>query len=399
MGDTPAIGADAASPVESGPKTRHDVPSRSTGRSSTRPESIRRPLVLLATVGLLVATLAVAFTVASGVPSSGLTAGVAAMSGWSTTPLNLLNGVTHVSPSLVKNGHTARGDATTGHLQNTSEPRLLKGAHTSEFWSTGQPVMLLAPWSTAGYNSGTLLFSEPAETAVHIHLVAVYEDTSANDVVADGVAAYFFVDPTHVGNWSMPFVGLGPEVNSTNQHIDSEGNQIFPYSYSPYVIVQWDPANGYSAGFNVYLVHPEPSGKVTYLSIQAAGQLGTTNYEYPAVGEEFDFNASYSTSTNVVTASVAVPSVPNASFSLKFSLGQFGFTPSFSPSASYYFGIAGNSGWSDSGAVGASWGALRLSASGSTPSTAAGITPAGSILEYGTPIASPRDALRLGWTR
>ena len=357
------------------------------------------PLVVLVAAGMIVAVFAVSVTMVSAAPAARLAPGVADGSNWSTTPLDLLGGVAHVSPSLVKNGHTAPGTSTTGHAQNTSEPRLLKGAHTSEFWSTGQPVMLLAPWSQAGFNSGTLLFSEPAATVVNIHLVAVYEDSSSSDVVGDGVAAYFFVDPTHAGNWSMPFVGLGPEVNSTNQHIDSEGNQIFPYSHSAYVIVQWDPANGYSAGFNVYLVHPEPNGKVTYLGIQAAGQLGSTNYDFPQAGQLFDFNASYSTATNAVTARVAVPSDPNATFSLKFSLNRFGFTPSFNTSASYYFGIAGNSGWSSSGSSSASWGALRLSATGSSPTGGVARSATGATLEYPTPIARARNAAGPGLIR
>jgi hypothetical protein len=365
MGDLAPVGANVRNSVEVGPEPRHPARRRGFHRLRERSGSIGHPVVLLVTAGLVVAVLAYSSTITSNAPVTTLATEVAGSSGWSTTPLNLLGGVTHVSPSLFRNGHTAPGSLTTGHAQNKSEPRLLKGAHTSEFWSTGQPVMLLAPWSQAGFNSGTLLFAEPAATSVTIHLVAAYEDSSPSVVVGDGVAAYFFVDPTHVGNWSMPFVGLGPEVNGTNQHIKSEGNQIFPYSYSPYVIVQWDPANAYSAGFNVYLVHPEPNGKVTYLSIQAAGQLGSTNYEFPQAGQLFDFNASYSTVTNDVTAHVSIPSNPNATISLKFSLNLFGFTPSFNSSASYYFGVAGNSGWSSSGASSASWGALKLSASGS----------------------------------
>ncbi len=315
--------------------------------------------------GVLIVTAVEAMEVAPSAPIWGLT-NDSASSSWTLTELNLLNGKTLMSKEAVLNGHTASWEYNSEtHTQNRSEPKLLKGSATSRFWSTGQPVLLMAPYSTAGFNGGTFLFPTPSTATVNIHLVAAYEQTTPSAVLGDGVSAYLFLDPTHVGNWSMPFSGMGPEVNSTNYHIDSEGNQIFPYSYTPYVIVQWDPANGYSPGFNVYLVHPEPSGAVTYLSLQSAGQLGTGSGDYPAPGDLFDFNVSYSTLSNKVQATIADPANPSVAFSLSFSLNQFGFVPAWNSTTQFYFGVGENAGYNTAGS-GTSWGALKVTASGTT---------------------------------
>ncbi len=333
----------------------------------TTPSRTRRTGIAL-TAGLAIAvTLALVATWTAGslvgaTPSAAASPSNAlASSDWSTTPLNLLGGASHVSKSLVENGHQYSGRTTGLHKQDRSYPQLLTGSSSSPYWTGKQPVMLLGPYSDTDGTEGLLLFSTASAATVELRTVAAYELGPSGSVLSDGLTAYFFLDPTHVGNWSTPFTALGPYLNSSSTHIKSEGVQMFPYSTSPYVVVQWDPANGYSAGFNVYVVHPEPSGKVTALSVQADGQLGSTDYVYPGPGSLIDFNVSYSATSNSVKADVRDPSDSAVMFNLSFSLNRFGFVPNYSPTVKYYVGFAGDGG---GGTYAASWGVYKITATG-----------------------------------
>jgi hypothetical protein len=260
-----------------------------------------------------------------------------------TTELNLLGGNMFVSHSLVYEGVIRR--------TNGSFPRLLTGSATSKFWSLVQPVMLMAPQDLspegppADWDSGMLLASTESGRTMTVSAVGA----ASPCISGDGFEAYFFLSPPSVGNWRTPHFATYP--GTVRALLSYQGTVIFPYSTSPYVVLQWDPAwsspgctSSFAAGpdFNLYMITPKADGHIWVKNIDSVGPLGTSSVPLPAADDFLTFNSTYSTSTDKLVAEVRDQANPAVYYDLSVQLDHYGFRPSYSIGSNYYFGFGGS---------------------------------------------------------
>ena len=241
-------------------------------------------------------------TVASGrvIPEAGGEASAAA-SPRVSPELDLLDGNQFVATNLSYWGYY---DTT-----NTSFPSLLTGAATGLFWNSADPVLLMAPRVayTYGHASGLAMF--PGGTGGEWTVTAI--GTTYPSYTADGISAYFGIDPVNTSSWSPYYWGSNPG-SGQELRLSCSGSLVFPYSRTPYLVVQWDPAwvvgncgVGSQGEWNLYLVDPAgSSGSVDSQAIIAEGPFGSTSDVTGRPGDQFDLSVTYSVATDEVNGSL-----------------------------------------------------------------------------------------------
>jgi hypothetical protein len=252
--------------------------------------------------------------------------------------LDLKNGSATVSGSLVYDG-----------FENTTDrafPTLLTGASKSQFWLLNQSVMEMAPVLRAGSDTGTLLFPAVGGENPTVQMVGA----EGPRLSGDGLEGYLMLSPVRVGNWSTPYYATDP-TNANGTFLNCQGSVLFPYSTTPYIAVQWEPAWSIApcgvhpgrSDFNLYLVNPQPNGTVNRSDIQALGRVGMSSEVPIAANDLLDFTVSFNLTTGILAADLTDEQDPSVSYTLNERLATFGFTPVYAPNATYYFG-AGASG-------------------------------------------------------
>jgi hypothetical protein len=231
-------------------------------------------------------------------------------------------------------------------------PTLLTGSGTQVFWGTGQSILELAAPLTGGHDAGVALFNSTATSQDSINLVGAASDTYES---GDGLEAYMFLSPTNLANWSIPYFATDPE-GSNGTITSPEGSVIFPYSNTPYIVVQWDPAYGDSNDVHLYLVSPAASGAVSRSTIQVQN-VGSGSGTATS-GNFVGLNLSYNIESDNLTGAVSdyETGAPLTTFGLN--LSSVAFNPHYSPGQTYITG-AGGSGNSPNG-----WGLLYMSTTG-----------------------------------
>jgi hypothetical protein len=95
------------------------------------------------------------------------------------------------------------------------------------------------------------------------------------DYPADGYTVMMFVTPVH--NWVNGSTYYTSELRNVGMKSPAPGNSgeiLYPYSSTPYIVVQWEPywyASRYywnTGEFNVWVVYPSPNGTVTENNIK-----------------------------------------------------------------------------------------------------------------------------------
>jgi hypothetical protein len=108
-------------------------------------------------------------------------------------------------------------------------------------------------------------------------LVGTYTEGNSNlgiyglpDYPADGYTVIMFVKPVH--NWvngSTYYTSELENVGMKSWPKRNSGEIFYPYSSTPYIVVQWEPywyaaSDSWTTGeFNVWVVYPSPNGTVT----------------------------------------------------------------------------------------------------------------------------------------
>jgi len=264
--------------------------------------------------------------------------------------LNLLNGSTYVSRSLVETGYYAGAT-------NRSLPSLLTGNATSAFWNSSASALLMAP-RTAPYSSSVFLYSATPGNLVSVQSIGAGSPSISS---GDGFEEYLFVTPVSTTSWNFPYyAGFAGGING------GEGQLLFPNSITPYIVLQWDPFDGNGSSFNLYLVTPSAGGNVSSANIRGMGPLGSPPGTVPDGGDYLVFDTSYSVRNNTLSAQLADENKSAVDYSLSTNLSQDGFSPTYNGSDRYYFGAGGSAG----GFAQSSWGLLYNALSSSPVSNA-----------------------------
>ncbi|HYA54134.1 MAG TPA: hypothetical protein VEG42_00850, partial [Thermoplasmata archaeon] len=171
----------------------------------------------------------------------------------------------------------------------------------------------------------------------------------------DGLEAYLFMSPEHATSWSTPYYATDPD-GANGTFWSPQGAVLFPYSATPYVVVQWDPAYGSVNSVTLYVVTPGVDGVVTRGSIDATA-IGSGLVESPVATSFIALNVTYDATHNYLQGTVVEESTGLDVVSFNASLQKLGFQPTYSVGSAYYFG-AGGSGNGQNG-----WGLLYLSLS------------------------------------
>jgi hypothetical protein len=274
--------------------------------------------------------------------------------------LDLLGGSSYVATGFVYNGFS--------NQTNTTYPVLLNRSTASAFWPSNQSVLLLAPHLTTGHDAGMFLFPGTTNLTETISAVGAMSPHRSGD----GFEAYFGVTPASTASWNSQYFATYPEWTQGNT-APCQGSVIFPYSSTPYVVVQWEAAyyyggcNGaspygkyYSGDFNVYLV---ASGTVTKAQIGTLPGLGGLSTQGISGRDYLNFRASYSEITSTVEASVVDLNNSAVLEQATLNLSGQGFSLGETPGSSTYYGLGG------SGNGGAGWALLNatLTLGGSFP--------------------------------
>jgi len=273
--------------------------------------------------------------------------GDAGLASQGAVELNLLHGNDFVNSSLTYSG--------VYNTTNSSFPALLTGANASQFWPTGQPVLLMAPIVSYiyGHDGGLVLF--PGGSLGNWTINAV--GTSYPEFNGDRISAYFMVTPTNNSSWNPDYFATNPPVPNYSP-LACGGTVIFPYSATPYVVLQWDPSWTVSgcgqmddSDFALYLVTPSSNGAVTSADIQWLGPFGSTSGRAGLVspGDEFNLSATYWSANDTVSAYVVDQNFSTVSYSVRENLTQWGFDPAAGSTPGTVLGIgegaSSNTGW------------------------------------------------------
>jgi len=265
------------------------------------------------------------------------------------TEVDLFGGSDYVSPAMLHYSFYLGYFDGYHDSTNTSYPTALIGAAASEFWTRDQSVFLLAPSeplapgppgvNESGHNAGAALFPASAGQLMTISAQGVFSP----QLSGDGFEAYFMVTPESTSNWNTQYFATSPEDWPT-MTTQCGGSVIFPYSSTPYVVVQWDPhcrgggcqnpltptsgcLGPLGGDFNVYLVGPSCTGPGCISTIPGVGAVGLW-LSSPASGDVLNVTATYSRQTNILQAQVIDPNVATVDDGLSLNLSSYGFTPS-----------------------------------------------------------------------
>lgn len=247
----------------------------------------------------------------------------------STTSVVNLLGQNYVSTALVYDGFSNGG--------NSSFPTLLAGNQTTRFWSSSQSVLELAP---AGHvhSAGAAIFPAVVSTSEMLQMVGAASSTYSS---GDGLEAYLFMTPVHPTSGSMPYYATDPEgLNGTFE--TPQGSVIFPYSTTPYIVVQWDPAFGDENTAYIYLVSPLSDGTVSPATI-ATVQARLTPSTPPSDASYISLNVSYNLTSRFLSFVISDHLTGVWMVVSDFDLGSVGFLPAYSTGSRSYFGVGGSS--------------------------------------------------------
>ena len=209
----------------------------------------------------------------------------------------------------------------------------------------GIPYLELTPATTSSSGAMYWCGTYTSGSSVTVTLYGTY--ISYYSLIGDGFYVYLFLQPSGWGissqyNWSIPFTTKNNfQVVYTEGYLYG-GVLIFPYSNTPYIVVQWDPyytnRNNLPGDWNVFVVtSATPSGASGYWWA-GEGVGGFT----PREDDTIIVSVTYNPSTNTISGTAEDLSTGQVS---SFSLSLNGF---FTPPASghYAFGIgAATGGW------------------------------------------------------
>ncbi len=274
-----------------------------------------------------------------------------------TTVLNLLGGATTNASGQIYTGYLGKTDKNFPEIETGST------AMPEDAWENFSHVLELAPPVFCGcgnwHAAGLTLFSTQPGTSATLFSNITLADYPAYGWTADGVEAYLFVSPVLRSNGTFAYFATS---NGNTTLTTKEGAVIFPYSSSPYVVVQWDPGyetNGTSAvgEYNLYMVQPGTGGVVTSSDITAKSDLGNGTGFDPLSGNVIEFAASYSAPTTVLSVHLIDDDNPTLVTNLSVNLSKtYSFSPSYSQTGTYDLGLGGSAN------NGVGWGALSISA-------------------------------------
>lgn len=254
----------------------------------------------------------------------------------SSTLVNLVN-QDYVSTSLTYQGDL-NGQA------NSTFPVVLQSSASAAFWTTGNPVMVLAPSLTYLHDDGIALFPEDsAGPSVGVQSIVTYN--AGPPGWSDGPSAYFFVSPPTSTSFAVPYFASSSELG--NKFVAWQGDLIFPFSSTPYFVVSWEPAwarSGSTVGeFNIFAVQPSPNGSVAYSNITPVGGVGVSGSITTAAYDPIAFDSYYNAQSNTLSAYVQDLADSSANFSVSYDLSDLGFSPpTLSEGSTYDFAVGGS---------------------------------------------------------
>jgi hypothetical protein len=261
--------------------------------------------------------------------------------------LDLLNGWQYFGAP-----HIYQGD---NNGASTSQWPVYYGPNNaSQYWKSttiNQPVLELVPAQT--WSAGAMFWQEYYSGGpVTITMVGTF--SSGSQYPADGFVIYLFL-PLSSLTW-----GVSPAYNYSIPYkvyhaSPIQGEVIFPQSFTPYIVVQWNPywqtfarQSGATGQWNVFIVS-NPSGNNPSVGPIPSPNLGGryagwdgigTGAFLPKPGDVIIITVTYDPSTNTLTG---VATDLNTMQSAKFSLGLGGYyTPP--SSGNYVFGVGAGTG-------------------------------------------------------
>jgi len=240
--------------------------------------------------------------------------------------------------------------------------------NASQYWSQGnitsdQPVLDLAPVYGA-WRAGAMFWGEKyGGGPVTITIIGTYSNTSGYP--GDGFIIYMFLEPgwriSPEYNYSIGFYNFSLNrvlINYTSASAwlgdypsPVEGDVIFPQSFTPYIVVQWDPwwqyghtQSGATGQWNVWIVN-NTNGDNPSVTPSPSPNLGSdydgwdgigTGYFEPKPGDWIKITVTYDPSTN--TLSGVAYDMNHAGWEASFTLNLDGYwTPP--SSGTYVFGV------------------------------------------------------------
>ena len=252
-----------------------------------------------------------------------------------TTELDLNDGQTYVAPGVsyqsVYNG------------VNTTFPVLLTGSADSQFWSLNRSVLEMAPELSYiyGHDQGLMMFDGGSSSQWEISADAV----TSTEYNGDGASFYFLLTPVSTANWSA--YAYDATVTDGPSLAPCSGDLIFPYSTTPYFVVQWEPAYqgaycgiGAAGAFNVYAVHPATNGVVTSGSITTVGPIGKNTSYAPGAHDVFNVTVAYEAANNSVQATAVDSSSAQVLADLSYDLSGVDFSSPSGTSIPSYLAVA-----------------------------------------------------------
>ena len=219
-------------------------------------------------------------------------------------------------------------------------------------------VQLMPPdfWSSAAVlaNATTLQYTGGNLTVALVGSFTEYGGTFM-DKPADGFTVIMFVSPPSrpinmTANYSLRAINVG-------QHVIT-GYIYYPYSRTPYIVVQWEPdwnyaRNSWTTGeFNAWVVHPMPNGTVAVNNVTLlVGGGGEGFIPEVSPGDLIFVEVTYDGQDNTVYATVIDL---NTSSEISLALPLY---HNFTVPANGYYWVEVNAG---SGADTANWAVLYL---------------------------------------
>ncbi len=318
---------------------------------------------------------------------SGTVVIIPSLSGYEFTPhsttvtgpssnVNFIGTPSIINSSLVLQGFSGQGATPES---TTQWPILLTGQSAQQYWSSVQPndsqqvlEMVGNEQNYAFWSVGTVIFNSSYNgSSLTVSASGVYTSTSGwiadgyevgmfmtpNSYIANSNAVAYWVSSTEFGgesylfNTNPPQGVFGPLTSSGLQ-----GDIMFPYSPTPYIMVQWDPV--FSQGqFDIFIV--SCTNPNTLPNFVTYSNIGNGGFE-PNPGDILSLTVNYSSNTNSINASMEDMNTSQVA-TVTVTLPN-----NFSPpeAGTYALSISGNSGDGS-----ANWGLLNWNASTGSLST------------------------------
>lgn len=143
-------------------------------------------------------------------------------------------------------------------------------------------------------------------------LIGTYSRAPGFGGLSDGYSvALFFTPPRPPINGSINYTQLAINVGMMNWPFHNSGGIYYPYSTTPYIVVQWEPLwncyrDSWTTGeFNVWVVHPSPNGTVYVNNITLlVGGGGNGFIQNISPGDLIEMMVTYDGYDNTIYATV-----------------------------------------------------------------------------------------------